>query len=181
MSEGIEYREPLPVPLTKEVAEIHLDRLCELANLIPEVNYTPEDILADQKGERQLHNKWQHSLVVMEGDKPIAFVMGYEREAEANDQYPQNTLYVSELAVAPDQQGKGIARRLLIEFFTKNNALGFLTLEGELNYTIQTNSADWNKNVVSLYESFGFTERATKDYPNRTDVVLGVGASELTL
>jgi ribosomal protein S18 acetylase RimI-like enzyme len=178
MSEAIPYTTSL---LTQEVAEKHAAQLALLASQIPQVEYNSEDILADQKGERNLHNKWDHSLVVIDGNKPAAFVMGYEREAENNLQYPNNTLYVSELAVVKTHQEKGLARWLLGQFFEHNNKAGFKTLEGELNYSIQTNAAGSNAHVVKLYKSFGFTERAEKEYPNRTDIVLGVTANELRL
>lgn len=167
------------VPLTRELAETHAAELAILGSQIPQVEYSAEDILAEQKGDRELLNKWQHSLVVMEGGKPVAFVMGYERRAEGNSQYPEDTLYVSELAVAESYQHQGIARSLLKQFFELNNAAGFQTLSGKLNYSIQTNSADWNAHVIDLYKSFGFKQRATKEYPNRTDVVLEADSNEL--
>ncbi len=128
-----------------------------------------------------MYNKWDHSLIIIDGDEPVAFIMGYERTAEGNDQYPANTLYISELAVAADKQQQGIGSSLLRAFFEHNNQVGFRTLAGELNYSIQTNSADWNEHVIALYKSFGFTQRSTKPYPNRTDVVLGVNATGLKL
>lgn len=128
-----------------------------------------------------LYDKWLHSLIVVDYNRPAAFVMGYERKAEENPQYPKNTLYISELAVAKTHQNKGIARWLLGQFFEMNNAVGFQTLNGELNYSIQTNEAEWNGHVINLYKSFGFEERAKKEYPNRTDIVLGVNAHELRL
>ena len=168
-------------PLTRELAEEHAAELAQLASQIPQVEYSPEDILAEQKGDRDLLNKWQHSLVVMDGGKPVSFVMGYERRAEHNSQYPVDTLYISELAVAETHQKQGIARLILRQFFELNNTVGFQTLSGSFNYSIQTNSAEWNTHIIELYKSFGFEQRATKEYPNRTDVVLGVDSSELQL
>lgn len=174
---------PSPVEiekLTKELATAHIGDLVGLANQIPGVKYTAQDVLADHKGPRDMHGKWDHSLAVFEGGRPIGLLMAYEREAEGNEQYPENTLYLSELAVSEDHRGQGIAKDMLRELFTKsNNESGFQVLSGELNYSVQTNSADWNSRVVELYESFGFKKRATKEYPNRTDVVLGAAKSEI--
>lgn len=167
--------------LTKETAIEYAEQLAELANLIPQVNYSPADLLAEHKGDRILSAKWLHSLVQFNDNQPIAFVMGYERSAEANPQYPCNTLYLSELAVARRYQGQGVAKFLLQNFFKKNNELGFSELAGDLNYSVQTNSADWNQSVVKLYESFGFKRRAFKEYPDRTDVVMGVSTPDLDL
>lgn len=161
------------ISLTKSVAEECTDRLVELANLIPQVDYTRIDILAEQKGDRALHGKWDHSFAVTKDGRIIGFIMAYERAREDNEQYPKNTLYISELAVAPEHQGQGIAKNLLDHFFTENNALGLLHLDGSLTYSLQTNSADWNSKVMRLYESYGFRQRATKEYSNRVDVVMG--------
>jgi ribosomal protein S18 acetylase RimI-like enzyme len=181
MSEALAHPDFNAIPLTHDMAEQYISELTALANQIPEVEYLPEDILAEQKGERQMLNKWQHSLVILDNDKPVAFVMGYERQAEGNEQYPRDTLYVSELAVAEEYQRRGMARSLLRQFLEKNNALGFQSLKGEVNYSLQTNSAEWNIHVIELYKSFGFKQRATKQYPNRTDVILGADLNGLQI
>lgn len=169
------------VALTRDLAQQYITDLTRLANQIPQVEYTEEDILAEQKGNRALLNKWQHSLVIMDANKPIAFIIGYERKAEGNEQYPIDTLYISELSVAENYQNRGVARSLLRAFFEQNNTLGFRSLSGRLNYSLQTNAADWNKYVIDLYKSFGFKQRSTKQYPNRTDVILGANVDELEL
>ena len=160
------------VRLSRDVAERYLDELCELANQIPMVEYTASDILSESKKDRQLLDKWEHSFIALESDTPVGFIMGYERKSEDNEQYPQDTIYISELAVGKPYRKKGIAKALLKHFIEQNNKLGFLSLSGDINYSVQTNSAEWNVHVIALYERFGFTERARKDYPNRTDVVL---------
>jgi GNAT superfamily N-acetyltransferase len=161
-------------PLTKDLATKWQNLLAQLADQIPLVDYTPEDVIAESKdhGQRLFHAKWQHSLIVMDQDQPIAFITAYEREAEGNDQYPHNTLYVSEFAVDPNYQRQGLGRQLFKAFLNYNQQLGFLELPGDFNISIQTNSADWNQSVLNLYQSFGFTQRATKQYDNRTDVIL---------
>lgn len=150
-----------------------VNQLALLGNQIPQVTYTAADLLADRKGDRVLHGKWDHSLALMDDDVPIGFVMSYERAAEDNDMHPDNTLYISELAIDEAHQRQGLARKLLDSFFTFNNDRRFLYLDGQLNYSLQTNSAEWNKHVRELYESFGFRQRATKSYDNRTDIVMG--------
>lgn len=162
--------------LTKQVANKYATELATLADLIPQVSYTEKEILAESKGKRVFYGKWDHSLVLFDENKPIAVLIAYERMGEGNDQYPQNTIYLSELAVDKNYQENGIARNLLKNFLSHNNKVGLKHLEGELNYSIQTNSADWNKHVQDLYKSFGFTQRATKNYNDRTDVILGLEA-----
>jgi ribosomal protein S18 acetylase RimI-like enzyme len=156
--------------LNKELAEQHVKELTAMANQIPLVEYSEEDLLADEKGDRVMHGKWGHSIIVFDGDKPIAFIMAYEREAEKNDQYAKNSLYLSELAVLPEFQRQGIATDLL-ELFLKTNK-EFLHLPGDMVYSVQTNAADWNKGVRSLYEELGFVEIGKKQYENRTDIIM---------
>lgn len=156
--------------LERGIAEKYATKIAQLVDAIPLVNYTEKEVLAESKEERKFLGKWEHSLVVLNNDNPIAVIIGYERRAEGNKQYPMNSLYISELAVDETYRGKGIAREL-IQFFLKFNK-ELKSLDGEMAYSVQTNSADWNNHVVRLYESFGFKKIATKQYDNRTDVVL---------
>lgn len=158
--------------LDKATAERNIDVITRMFNNIPLVHYTASEVLEETKGTRIMHRKWEHSLVVFDGDRLIALVVGYERDAEGNDQYPQNTLYISELVVDEDYQRKGIARNLLRRFIAYNTQLGFIDLDGELNFSVQTNQAEFNKHVQDLYKGIGFEQRAIKVYENRTDIVM---------
>jgi ribosomal protein S18 acetylase RimI-like enzyme len=159
--------------LSKDVATKHASVLVRLVGQIPLVTYTERDVLAESKGDRRFLGKWEHSFVVFDHDQPIAVIIGYERAAENNTQYPENSLYISELAVDPHYQKRGIARGLVALFLQYNNKLSHLP--GPLVYMVQTNSAAWNQHVQNLYKSFGFKEVARKVYDNRTDVVLKLG------
>lgn len=169
------------VDLTRQFAEKYADELAAMADQIPGVEYSAGDILAEEKGERKMLGKWIHSLAVIDQGAPVGFVVGYERATEGNDQYPESTIYISELAVKDTHQKQGIARQLLKAFFLKNNVLGMQHYDTGLNYSIQTNSADWNRHVIELYKSFGFKKRATKDYPNRIDLILGAKPGDILL
>ena len=158
--------------LDKETMSAHVDTIALLADQIPMVSYTKEDMLAKSKPGRKFHGKWEHSLVVFDQDKPMAIIIGYEREKEDNDQYPENSIYISELAVDKNYIRQGIAKKLVKLFLDFNSS--FLYLDGKLIFSIQTNSADWNQHVVKLYKSFGFKQVSTKKYDNRTDVVLNL-------
>jgi ribosomal protein S18 acetylase RimI-like enzyme len=158
------------VRLSKTIAEKYAPTLAEIASQIPLVDYTEKEILAESKGDRIFHGKWDHSLVVFDKDKPIAFIAGYERKAEVNDQYPENSLYISELGVLKTYQKQGIGRQLVKQFLELNKKL--IHFEGRMIYSIQTNSANSNQHVLELYKSFGFKHQAFKKYNNRTDVVL---------
>lgn len=159
--------------LEKRIAEEHASELVKMLNQIRGVNYTQEIVTSNQTLVGVCHEKWNHSLVVLDERRSIGVVMGYEREAEGNEQYPENTLYIGELAVMEDYQRRGIGRALLRTFLDYNKRKGFLCLTGDFNFSIQTNSAPWNQHVQNLYKFFGFSVRTTVDYPNRTDFVLG--------
>ena len=165
------------VALEKDLAQKYAPALAEIVDQIqiPLIDhYSAREVLAESKGERKFYGKWEHSLVVFDQQTPIAIITGYEREAEKNEQYPENTLYINELAVRRDYQRRGIGRRLIRIFLDYNAEKGFIYLEGDLNFTIQTNSAQWNEYVQNLYKSFGFEQRATKQYEDGADhLVLG--------
>jgi ribosomal protein S18 acetylase RimI-like enzyme len=166
-------------PLTADLANKYINQITKLANDIPKVSYSPEEILAVAKDGRLMLAKWQHSVVIVENEEVIAFIIGYERKAEYNDQYPENTIYISELCVNKKYRRKGLAKQILADYFKFNNKIGFLKLSGRLNYSLQTNSATSNGFVIKLYESFGFTTRAKKEYHNRTDLVMGVASNSI--
>jgi ribosomal protein S18 acetylase RimI-like enzyme len=158
--------------LDKNTAVVNAKVLAQLADSIPLVEYSEDDILADSKPGRIFHGKWEHSLAAFHQEKPIAVIIGYEREKEENDLYPENSIYISELAVDNQYRKQGLARELLYQFLSQHKS--FLHLQGKLRYSIQTNSDEWNKYVIDLYKAFGFKQVGTKAYDNRTDVVLGL-------
>jgi ribosomal protein S18 acetylase RimI-like enzyme len=158
--------------LTKDIAKEHINLLIELVNQIPLVNYTKKDILAENKDDRIFHSKWKHSLILFDDKKPIGVIIGYERKKEENKQYPQNSIYISELGIHPDYQKRGLGKKLLKTFLEYNQKIGFMNLKGNLSFSIQTNSANWNKHVIDLYQTFGFKQTSLKQYDNRIDYVL---------
>lgn len=156
--------------LDEKTASTHAKSIARLANLIPLVDYSEFNILAESKEGRIFHGKWDHSLIVFDQDRPIAVIVGYERDKEDNYQYPENSIHVGLLAVDENYRRQGIAHELVGQFLDCNKSL--LHLKGKPIYSIQTNSADWNQHVIDLYRSFGFRQIATKNYDNRIDVVL---------
>jgi ribosomal protein S18 acetylase RimI-like enzyme len=160
------------VNLDKKLAIKYLKEILELLNLIPMVTYVEQDIFAEKKGNRKMLGKWNHSLVAFDKDNLTGIIIGYEREAEQNDQYPSNTIYISELAVKSNYQNKGIGSKLLKKFIEHNKNKGLIYLKGNVNFSVQTNSAEWNKKVVELYENAGFIVEGIKSYENRVDNIM---------
>lgn len=142
----------------------------------------PNDLLAEEKPDgRVMHAKWDHTYEITDDGKVVGFIMGYERKAEPNSYYPENTVYLSELAVDPNYQHQGYAHKLINKFLSDAIHQGFSELEGEVNFSVQTNSAAWNEPVRRLYEQFGFHEIGKKEYDNRTDIVMKASFDEVIL
>jgi ribosomal protein S18 acetylase RimI-like enzyme len=159
--------------LSPNLLKKYADEITFAMDQIPSGNpHTLDVLLAETKGSRILHKKWQHSLIALDEHQQFAgIIIGYEREKEANEYYPFNTLYLNSLAVSPTVQKQGLGRFLVQFWLEYNRKLGFIDLDGELHFATQTTAADWNHHVQTLYESFGFKKIATKQYENRTDNV----------
>jgi len=158
--------------LDENLAEKYSSQICESLDQIPLVDkHTQEQLLATKKDTRILHHKFDHSLIALSGAQYVGVAIGYEREAEGNDQYPHHTLYLSDFAIASSYRKKGLGTMLLKTWLEFNLKVGFLQLPGKVSFSLQTNSAAWNKYVQDLYELVGFQKVAEKSYPNRVDTV----------
>lgn len=159
--------------LSKEFAEEYSEDINKILVEIPlSESQTKEELLSDFKGERKLHEKWKHSLIAFDENQKVAgVVISSEREAEDNDLYPDNCIYLNSFAVGADFQKQGLGKFLLLTWLEYNKSKGFLELEGKLKFALQTNSAEWNLHVQKLYEELGFKKIGTKPYPNRVDNV----------
>lgn len=172
MNNQFTFKEFKIIPLTKELAKKYADDICIALDQIPLVEpHTYEQLMAESKGERIFGKKWDHSLIALAGDDFAGIITGYERKLEDNEQYPYNSIYANDFAVAEQHQKKGLGKFLVETWLDYNKSIGFLELDGDLKFSLQTNSAAWNKHVQELYESFGFKKIATKTYDNRTDNV----------
>lgn len=160
------------VPLTPELARKYEGDICASLNQIPEVEpHTLDYLLMEQKRDKILHKKWDHSFLLLDGDQYVGVAIGYERDAEGNEQYPEPSIYMNDLSIAQKYQKRGLGKSLVETWLQKNTEKGFLELQGRLRFAVQTNSAEWNSYVQKLYESFGFTKIAEKKYENRVDNV----------
>lgn len=160
------------VPFTPELAKKYQEGICSSLDQIPGVEpHTLDYLLMEKKGEKTLHKKWDHSFILLDGDQFVGIAIGYEREAEGNDYYPESSIYMNDLAISENYQRGGLGKFLVKLWLKKNTEIGFLELDGKLRFAVQTNSADWNAHVQRLYESFGFIKIAEKEYDNRTDNV----------
>ncbi len=156
--------------LNRQIAARHVESVLQFLNDIPMKTYTWEEVLAESRPDRKFYGKWDHSLIAFDGQRPIAGLIAYEREAESHPCYRENSIYISELAVDKAYRRKGIAKELLSLFFQRSSR--FLYLEGAPVYTIQTNAAAWNEPVKKLYGAFGYRTVGTKRYPDRSDVIM---------
>lgn len=168
-----EYKQFKIYLLTKELAQEYADKIVEIIDQIPLAEpHSKEQLLSGFKGERKLHEKWKHSLIVFSENQKVAGVLiASEREKEDNDLYPVNCIYMNSFAVSPSFQKQGLGKFLLLTCLEYNKTKGFLELDGKLRFAVQTNSAEWNRHVQELYEELGFKKAGIKTYDNRVDYV----------
>lgn len=159
--------------LTPVLAQKYMSEICRSLDQIPSVEkHNASLILSLKKGERNLWKKWEHSCIALTQDsRYVGVLIGYEREAEGNEQYPVPSLYLSDLAIDSEFQRKGLGKLLVKVWLEHNREVGFLQLKGELVFSVQTNSDISNAHVQKLYESFGFQKTSEKMYDNRKDNV----------
>lgn len=159
--------------LTAELAEVNVAQIGEALDQIPLVeHHSPEIILAVSKDDQDFHAKWEHSLISLdEHGNFVGVIMGYERESEETEQYPNDSIFLSDFAVSKSHQKQGLGKWMLGSWLDFNTKLGFKVLNSSLQFTTQTNSAVWNRHVQALYESLGFAKRSTQNYRNRNEIV----------
>lgn len=162
------------VPLTKLLGEKYLSEITALIQQISQTAYTKETVLREEKDGRIFHRLWDHSFIVFENKTPIAVLFSYEREAEGNEHYPENTLYLSTLAVAKKYQDQGIGTALVLHWLQNGKRTGFLALPGPITFSVQTNGATENNAAQNFYKKLGFIQRSKKQYPDHTDLVYGL-------
>lgn len=176
MKEITIYQEFKVYKLTRALAKEFIADIVIALDLIPQADkHTATEVLADKRGERVFYAKWDHSFVMLnDGGDFVAVIIGYERESENNNQYPDNCIYLSELAVAAKFQKRGIGKFLCQLWIDYNKRIGFQMLKGDLKFCVQTNNSDWNIHVQRLYESFGFQKTGKKQYGKRTDNIYSI-------
>lgn len=159
--------------LSSQAAEHYISEIIEALDSIPKVDkHTQDDVLLEYNSKRRMHQKWNHSFIALTDSGEFAgVVIGYEREKEENNQYPENCIYLSELAVAEAFQKKGLGKFLLTTWLSENRKIGFINLSGQLRFCVQTNKEAWNAHVQKLYESVRFSKLSEKSYGNRTDTI----------
>lgn len=160
------------VALTPNLVEKYANDICESLDQILGVDpHTKDKLLQEKNADRIFHKKWSHSFILLDGESFVGIIIGYEREAEGNSQYPYNSIYLSDFAISKNYQKRGIGRSFVEIWLDRNRAIGFLKLSGRLRFSVQTNKENWNKHVQELYESFGFKKISQKAYGNRIDNV----------
>lgn len=156
--------------LDKTTAEKYKKEILVLLNLIPNSNYKEEDITAEKKGERILYNKWEHSIIIFKNNMPVGVLISYEREKEDDNLYPENCLYINEIAVSEKYQSFGLGKQM-IEYVLKNTK-NFITLKGKVVFKVQTEDSSANEKVINFYKHLGFTQKGRKEYPCKYDLVM---------
>lgn len=157
--------------LSKAEAEARAQDLAGLLSRIPKVPHSPEDVLQESKGDEIFVGKWDESLIAMSGDRVVGVLLTHVRRPRPPT-YPATCFYLAGIAVAADMERQGIGSAMIRTWLDNTARSPLMEAEQVERYAVQTNAAPFNAGVRKLYESFGFAVHTTKDYDNRTDVVM---------
>lgn len=152
--------------LTRTVATIHFKQINSLLALIPLVPHDPNELLATQKQQRKLYQKWEPSLVAIQDDHLCGVLVAYEREADTH--YKSNTLYIAALSVDTAYQRQKVGTTLMNALIKQSKHAQFL-LPNIHTISLQTNDSEHNSITQKFYEQLGFIQTGAKPYPNRLD------------
>ena len=154
------------VRLTRSYARRQRTALLELHNLIPYVEWSEAELLADADQDgRPYWGRWQMSLVARAGTRPVGLLIGYLREPD--DRHPVEAAYIHRLAVAPDWQRRGVGAGLVtaaLEWY-------FAQLPWLLTVTSQTNDESRNQGVLDFYASLRFRRTYAVPYREKRDIL----------
>src|SRR4051812_29619581 len=84
--------------LDYDVAKKHATTLTSIHDLIPFVQWTPDDLLSDHIGTRVFHHKWKLSiLLTRDPGEPVGFLVSYLRPPDSNFDYV--SIYMHRMAI----------------------------------------------------------------------------------
>lgn len=155
--------------MDKKICRIHIDEILELLKRIPGSAYRAEDILSENKNERFMYGKWEHSFIAFEKDKVAGVLIAYERKGEKEGIYDKNSIYINEIAVS--SHGTGLGEHMLKTFVRRAH---YIYLGGEIIIRIQTEKSKRNEKVVQLYKKVGFCEVGIKSYIVKEDFIMEI-------
>ena len=167
--------------LCAELAKPHRQWLVKTHNEIPFQHWTEEELFAASDGTRAYLGKWEISRIAFSSTgEPLAFCIGFEMQPD-HQYYHQAGIYLHRLAVAPNVQGRMIGALLQAETIVQAFLRG-LCFAGSVRAPVvifgQTNITPSNYRVRLFHKAAGFREVGQKTYPDRTDVILRMGAAE---
>ena len=181
-------------PLTKEFAEKHIDKLIELQNTIPDVNWEPSQLLRDRwddgdygrSGEKVFLAKWEHSIVAVDdAGNPIGLLLAYERPAdEEMKKVGRGSLYIHGFAVDPQWQRRGVGKIMMRQVAKNLIDNGFQKIDKDKDPVITVKLDKNTSYLKEVYESFGFEyvdEKVTKykEGNDHDDYIYAAPASEV--
>lgn len=157
------------VRLTKAYARRQRDHLLALHNLIPYVEWSEHDLMADSGPDgRPFWGRWQMSLVARVRGRPVGLLVTYLRTPE--DRHPLESAYIHRLAVAETWQRRGVGTGLMhaaVNWY-------FRQLPWLLTVTSQTNDEASNQGVLDFYTAMSFTPTYAVIYPDKRDILLEI-------
>jgi len=152
-------------PLTKEFAAKNVDRLLELQNIIPGVNWTPDMLLDDEwRPEPPLYSgkvflaKWEHSIVAVDNaGYPIGLLLAYERSAdEEMKKVGRGSLYIHGFVVDPERQGNGLGKMMMHQLAENLMRDEFKKISGDPDLLITLRFDKKSSYLADVYAKLGF-------------------------
>jgi ribosomal-protein-alanine N-acetyltransferase len=119
--------------LDKEMTLENIDDLIKIDKIIQDDHWTEENFLRD------LDRKWEFSLVALENNHIIGFLICSVKE---------NNIHINRVAVSQEYQHKKIGRILMETLFADCNEYGVKRITLKVKYS--------NPEAISFYEKLGF-------------------------
>jgi ribosomal-protein-alanine N-acetyltransferase len=127
------------VRLTRDLAKAKIDELLEVEKTITDDRWTADNFLID------LDSKWEYSLVALEEDRIIAFMVCSVKGAN---------IHVHRIVILPDYRGKGLGREMMDRLTASCIAAGIRSM------TLKVHES--NIGARNFYERLGFRHVATE-------------------
>ncbi|MBF0217142.1 MAG: DUF692 family protein [Candidatus Omnitrophica bacterium] len=162
------------LPLTREFARRHAERLTKLYNKISGARWQPEQLMSDewkagqfgQNKDRVFNHKWDHSFVaVNKRGYPVGLILAYERPSGEMNGVRGPSLYIHGMAVDLKYRRLRVAAELIGESARGLALKGFLAgIFDEEPPQMSLQTGQENSEAQSLYEGVGFQRVGKKGH-----------------
>jgi ribosomal protein S18 acetylase RimI-like enzyme len=112
----------------------------------------------EQTSEQELAAKWAHNnpfvVIAREGTKVLGVAVFCNTSLESELDLPKNAVYLDELGVISEAQGRGLSKLLIFSVFDLIPGVSQIFL----------NTGVWNTKAQAVYKAVGFEPRECKEF-----------------